>query len=91
MGSVEVHGDWNDLYRNHLTLEGLQFSPNMNGLHVRPQSPLTLVMLSLTVILDNIEFLIPEKAAIQALQSPLEDLLRRASKVDDLHERFLGA
>ncbi|WP_141698387.1 DUF5677 domain-containing protein [Streptomyces lushanensis] len=55
MGSVEVHGEWNGLYRNHSPLEGLQFSPNVNGLHVRPQIPLTLVMLSLTVILENIE------------------------------------
>lgn len=89
MGSVETHGDWNDLYRNHLTFEDGQFAPNLRSFEVRPQVPLMLVVLSLTVVLENIERLVPEQEVAQFLRSLLEDLLRRTCEVDDLHEQLL--
>ncbi|MFC1440144.1 DUF5677 domain-containing protein [Streptacidiphilus sp. N1-10] len=89
MGSVETHGDWNDLYRNHLSVEGGEFLPNLKSFEVRPQVPLMLVILSFTVVLDNIERLTLGNEAADFLRPYLEDLLGRTRKPDELHEQFM--
>jgi Family of unknown function (DUF5677) len=91
MGSVETHGDWNDLYRNHLTFEDGQFTPNLGGIDVRPQVPLMLIGLSFKVILENIGQVVPGEEVAQFLRPLFEDLLRRTRELDDLHEQFLQA
>jgi hypothetical protein len=91
MGSVETHGDWNDIYRNHLLFEDGEFSPNLSSYDVRPQVPLMLVKLSVSVLLNNIERLAPDEATAGFLEPLLGDLVRRAGEVDAHHERFLDS
>ncbi|MCW5254331.1 DUF5677 domain-containing protein [Streptomyces sp. SHP 1-2] len=91
MGSVETHGDWNDVYRNHLSFEDGEFTPNLGSYDVRPQVPLMLVKISVTVLLGNIEHLASDEATTGFLEPRLKDLVKRAADVDVLHERFLAA
>ncbi|MGA5426619.1 DUF5677 domain-containing protein [Streptomyces koyangensis] len=91
MGSVETHGDWNDVYRNHLSFEDGEFSPNLSSYDVRPQVPLMLVKLSAAVLLDNIERLVPDETTARFLEPRLKDLVKRTGEVDALHEEFLGS
>lgn len=91
MGSVETHGDWNDLYRNHLTFEDGEFSPNLSSYEIRPQVPIGLVRLTMMVMLENLDYLILDKGVAQYFRPLLKDLVRRASEVDDLHEHFLAS
>lgn len=91
MGSVETHGDWNDVYRNHLSFDDGEFTPNLGSYDVRPQIPLMLVKLSITVLLDNIERLVPDETTARFLEPLLGDLVRRAADVDALHEGFLDS
>lgn len=91
MGSVETHGDWNDVYRNHLSFDDGEFTPNLGSYDVRPQVPLMLVKLSITVLLDNIERLVPDETTARFLEPLLGDLVRRAADVDALHEGFLDS
>ncbi|MGW1725433.1 DUF5677 domain-containing protein [Streptomyces sp. NPDC002306] len=91
MGSVETHGDWNDLYRNHLTFEDGEFLPNLSSYEVRPQAPLGLVQLTMTVMLKNLDSLVLDREASQYFRPLLESLVRRASEVDGLHEHFLAS
>lgn len=89
MGSVETHGDWNDLFRNHLSYDGKEFSPNLDSLHIRPQVPLMLVILSMTVITEKIGDIINDEAGAKFILPQLKDLLHRAQRVNELHEHFL--
>nr|MDT0664142.1 hypothetical protein [Micromonospora sp. DSM 115978] len=89
MGSVETHGDWNDIFRNHLAFKDGEFTPKLSSYEIRPQPPLMLVILSLTVILENIGRIMPDHDAAELVEVLLRDLLRRARQVDDLHEAFL--
>jgi hypothetical protein len=91
MGSVETHGDWNDLYRNHLSFEGGEFSPNLSSYEIRPQVPLGLVRLTMMVMLENLSHVVPDQEVSQYFRPLLEDLVRRAGEVDDLHEHFLAS
>jgi hypothetical protein len=90
MGSVETHGDWTDLFRNHLSYDGIEFSPNLDALHVRPQVPLMLTILSMTVITGTMNRIIDDETAAKLMGPSLQDLKARAERVDDLHERLLG-
>lgn len=91
MGSVETHGDWNDLFRNHLTYDGSEFSPNLDSLHVRPQNPLMLVQLSIIVIGDGMEAIVDSKTTVKFFRSALKDTFERAQKVTNLHEDMLNS
>lgn len=91
MGSVETHGDWNDIYRNHLLFEGGEFVPNLGSYDVRPQVPLALTNLSTAVLLENIQDIVSDEAVARLIQPLLGDLTRRAGEVDALHERFLAS
>ncbi|WP_410671958.1 DUF5677 domain-containing protein [Amycolatopsis sp. cmx-4-68] len=88
-GSSEVHGDWTDVYRNHLEYENGNFSPNFNSLHVRPQVPLMLARLSLEIVIRHLEKLTVSRDAVTVLLEPLKDLVERVKKVDLMHEELL--
>ncbi len=90
MGSVETHGDWNDLFRNHLNYDGTEFSPNLDSLHVRPQVPLMLTILSMTVVTETLNRIVDDEAAAKLIGPSLLDLKARAERVDGLHERLLS-
>jgi hypothetical protein len=91
MGSVETHGDWNDVYRNHLSFGDGEFAPNFDSYDVRPQVPLGLVKLSTTVLLNNIEHLVLDEAMVRFLEPLLKDLVRRTADADALQEKFLDS
>ncbi|MFI0411819.1 DUF5677 domain-containing protein [Actinomadura sp. 3N508] len=91
MGSVETHGDWTDLLRNHLEYENGVFSPNLSSAEVRPQNPLMLTILTISVVVDNLNRIVEDVAIASSIKSQLEELVARASRADELHESFLQA
>ncbi|MYZ34980.1 MULTISPECIES: DUF5677 domain-containing protein [unclassified Streptomyces] len=91
MGSVETHGDWNDLYRNHLIFEDGEFSPNLSSYEVRPQVPLGLARLTMMVMLENLDHVVLDEEIARYFRPFLEDLVRRAGEVDELHEHLLAS
>jgi hypothetical protein len=88
MGSDELHGGWNDLYRNHLTTEDGTFSPNFDGLHCRPQVPLGLTLAATLGVRDCPEAVVAGAGA--QFDPRFDDLLDRAERVDELHEQLLS-
>lgn len=89
MGSSETHGDWNDLWRNHLIYDGSEFAPNMEKLHVRPQPVLLAILLPAQFIAEFIELIVDHADTQAFLASKYTDLKNRALKVDALHENLL--
>jgi hypothetical protein len=91
MGSVEVHGDWNDLYRNHLNYEDGVYAPKFDDYEVRPQAPLVASMLIVSTVGQNIGKLlgIEDSSLIGQLEEPLKDLMTRLVRVDSAHENLL--
>ncbi|WP_410613964.1 DUF5677 domain-containing protein [Amycolatopsis sp. lyj-109] len=90
MGSVETHGDWHDLFRNHLNYDDGAFSPKVKSMHVRPQVPLMLTILPLTLVVSRISDLVDDADVSDFIRPKLEDTLRRAREIDRLHEEFLS-
>lgn len=88
-GSSETHGDWNDLYRNHLDYDGASFSPNLGFMHVRPQPPLMATLLSTMIIAAHIDQVIDVEEAREFFAPKLADLEKRAREVDALHEQLI--
>lgn len=91
MGSVEVHGDWNDLFRNHLHHEDGTYTPNFDDYEIRPQLPLSTSMLVVPTVGPNIGRLlgISDQTLIAQLEEPLKDLMKRLVRLDDAHEKLL--
>lgn len=87
-GSSETHGGWNDLFRNHLNYDGESFSPNPDGLHVRPQTSLSPVTLVASFLVSNPSLIEPE--AQSYLGTRLQDLVTRTDRVTKLHEELLS-
>jgi hypothetical protein len=89
MGSVEVHGDWTDIYRNHLNFDGVDFTPNPRDMHIRPQPVLLVAMLPIVVVDNHIGQIVDQSGAAEFLQPQLQDLRQRLLRLNDLHEQFL--
>jgi Family of unknown function (DUF5677) len=88
-GSTEVHGDWTDLFRNHLEYDGTAFRPRLNDLHIRPHTSLTPTVLIADFIAAYADTLI-ESDARQYLVVRLQDVSQRAVRVTELHEALLA-
>lgn len=88
-GSVETHGDWNDLFRNHLHYEDGTFAPNLKPLEVRPQIPLMLVILATNILIDHLPSIVDDPEITDFFRPALTDLNTRTARLDDHHERFL--
>jgi hypothetical protein len=89
MGSVEIHGDWTDLFHNHLEYDGESFSPKPEEIHIRPQVSLTPVVLVADFITAHADTLIDQDAR-SYINERLEDICNRAIRVTSLHEAFLA-
>ncbi|MFJ6671723.1 DUF5677 domain-containing protein [Actinosynnema sp. NPDC091369] len=91
MGSVEAHGDWNDLYRNHLTCENGVYEPKFDKYEVRPQAPLVTSILAVGVAGQSIGKLlsISDQSLVVELETPLKDLMERLVRLDEAHEKLL--
>jgi hypothetical protein len=88
-GSSETHGDWSDVFRNHLNYDGANFSPNPDSSRVRPQTSLTPVTLVASFVIRHSALLV-EPAALSYLMPRLKDLGHRADRVTELHEALLA-
>ncbi|MCG8914899.1 DUF5677 domain-containing protein [Actinokineospora sp. PR83] len=90
-GSVEVHGDWNDLYRNHLTYQDGVYSPRLEDYETRPQLPLATSMLVISTVGQNVGKLLGSTDAsfIAAFEEPLKDLGGRVVRLDRAHEALM--
>jgi hypothetical protein len=89
MGSVEIHGDWTDLFRNHLEYDGETFSPKPEEIHIRPHASLTPTVLTAEFIVAHADVLI-EQPATSFVAQRLRDISDRAIRVTDLHEALLA-
>lgn len=90
-GSGETHGDWNDLYRNHLEYSSSDetFSVNLEPLHVRPQPPLMATLLCTMIITEFIDQVVDTKEVAEFFTPKLTELLKRTQEVDALHEQLI--
>lgn len=89
MGSVEIHGDWTDLFRNHLEYDGETFSPKPEEIHIRPHASLTPTVLVAEFFVAHADALI-EQPATGLMSQRLRDISDRAIRVTDLHETLLA-
>lgn len=88
MGSSQTHGDWTDLYRNHLTYTDGSFAPNMSPFEVRPQVPLMITRLYVVFVGGSLQHFVVGDLAV-GLVSLLADLETRTQRVDELHEQLI--
>lgn len=88
-GSAETHGDWNDLYRNHLTLRDGTFEPNPEGRKTRPQLTLTPAVLVADFLAKQADALIESESATYLIDR-LKAICGRAWRVTELHELMLA-
>jgi Family of unknown function (DUF5677) len=89
-GSSEVHGDWTDLFRNHLTFEDGRYAPNPECPPVRPQASLSAVAVVVHVIVEHAEGIIPRPFERTHIVDRLKDVQMRVAGVTDLHEAMLA-
>jgi len=88
-GSAETHGDWTDLYRNHLEYQDGQFMPKPGYGDVRPQLTLTPAVLVANFLAKHADALIESDSAAYLI-ARLEDICERACGVTELHEAMLA-
>lgn len=83
-----VHGNWEDLHRNHLerTSDGL-FAPHRDWHEPRPQALLGLGILSLDLTRDYWKYI--DSTFPDSIRQSLDELEGRIRKVFDLHEEFI--
>ena len=86
--SSEVHGTWIDLRRNHLEQVGDKFLPNLAQLSIRPQPPLAMAYVLVSVYTATLARHV-EPQQIAFFEKRFEDLLDRTKRVDAAHEAWL--
>ena len=87
--SRNVHGDWSDIYENHLTVDGLgMFSPKLEWQTLRVQSLTSLSLIVLDTLHDAIPFL-SDNNPPQHMMDHIDDLEHRITLLDQRHEEFL--
>lgn len=69
-----------------LSAKNGEFSPDLDSVHVRPQIPLGLTVLSLSVVVDNLNAVVGNAANEEAIRTRLVELVERAGKLDARHE-----
>ncbi|MDQ3403091.1 MAG: DUF5677 domain-containing protein [Actinomycetota bacterium] len=90
MGSTEIHGDWTDLYRNHLTYNGSQFACRHDEYEVRPQVPLAIAGLIIRVVGGGLSQITGIPDASDFFGPYFRNLDDRIVRTDGLHERLLS-
>ncbi|MCF8241462.1 MAG: DUF5677 domain-containing protein [Melioribacteraceae bacterium] len=85
--SHAIHGNWNDLIFYHLKRNGNYFEPDFNWSKVRPQGMLSQSLFTTNALKQYVLFL--EIPIENEVINRLENLEKRISTVDALHEKFL--
>lgn len=90
-GSHAVHGNWHDLYGNHLEWgeKDQRFSPNLEWSRPRPQVVSSLALITIETILIYLEFIGGESAR-DRFEPQLIDLTERVLLFANGHEHYLG-
>lgn len=88
-GSAETHGDWTDLYRNHLVYRDGVFEVQPRDKSARPQLTLTPTVLVANFLASHAEVLLESESAA-CLVERLQDICGRAWRVTELHELMLA-
>ncbi len=87
--SHSVHGNWHEIYANHLHWDEKKgFTPNLDWHHPRPQVLFANCTLVLGTLNIYFEFMCGKKKA-EIFQEPLLDLNARVCQVNDSHEAYL--
>jgi hypothetical protein len=88
--SHSVHGNWHEIYGNHLHWdESGGFTPNLDWHTPRPQVLFALCSLVIDTLGIYFAFLCNEQAA-ELFHEPLSDLRDRIDQVSDAHEAYLA-
>lgn len=87
--SHAVHGNWEDILRNHIKETPSGYKPDSSWTNPRPQPLIMLILLVLEVNIDYLNDLLPECDDKTELLGKIDDLQFRAMKVNSLHEQFL--
>jgi hypothetical protein len=87
--SAETHGDWADLFRNHLDYHDGGFTPKLDETNIRPHLSLTPAVLVSDFLTAHANALI-ESEAVACLVLRLEDIRERAVRVTTMHESMLA-
>lgn len=88
--SHNVHGNWQEIYSNHLTWDGNdRFTPNLEFSKPRPQPLFALCFLATEALRDFYEFK-AGTAGLECLWPPVADLQGRILAADQGHEGYLA-
>ncbi len=88
-GSHGIHGNWQELYGEHLDWDGQGFTPRLKWGRPRPQILLSLAVILTDTLIIFFEF-IDDKQALESLRPSLQSLQQRLLQVDDAHESYLS-
>lgn len=89
-GSHSVHGNWQDLYANHLEWDGAEgFTPKLTWRNPRPQMVTSLSLVVTDTLKEYFDFI--GGSEISEYYSPLlDDLLERVLFLVEAHENYLS-
>lgn len=88
--SHSVHGNWHELYSNHLHWdENGAFTPNLGWHRPRPQILFAICFLVIATLRKYFEFMCGKSAA-EFFEEKLSDLENRVSQGNDAHENYLS-
>jgi hypothetical protein len=87
--SHSVHGNWHEVYGNHLHWDEKNgFTPNLDWHHPRPQVLFAICTLVIETLNIYFDFMCGEQAK-ETFEKPLQDLYARVFQVNDAHETYL--
>lgn len=87
--SHSVHGNWHEIYSNHLHWdEKGGFTPNLDWHRPRPQVLFPLCILIIETLEIYFAFMCGDQA-VYLFEKPLSDLRERVYQVNDAHEAYL--
>ena len=87
--SHAVHGNWEDILRNHLEKIPTGYKADSSWTNPRPQPLLALIIIALEVNKDYIIDLLPESNDRKTVLYRIDDLDGRSRNLLNLHEQFL--
>ena len=87
--SHAVHGNWEDILRNHIEETPTGFKPDRSWTNPRPQHLLVLNIMALEVNNDYIIDLLPESDDRTIVLNRIADLDDRSRNLLNLYEQFI--
>ncbi|MFC4602733.1 DUF5677 domain-containing protein [Rhodococcus kronopolitis] len=84
-----IHGTWNDIGNNHLTMNGDKFHPDFEPNAVRPQIFTSMALWGTRACLVYVKSYLPD--CYSRLQPRMGSQIETVAKVDELHEKWLNS